>query len=354
MEKNMINVGIIGATGYVGVELLAILLRHPKVNALYLSSVSFEGQNIEDMYPNFRFICDEKKCSGKLLTAEEVVEKSDLIFTALPHGLAEKWAAICLKEGKKLIDLSSDFRFDDDEDTFIKWYKKPWDFPEIHKNAVYGLPELNRKKIKNSAIIGNPGCYVTSTLLALIPAIQNAFIEASPIIVDSKSGITGAGRNPSAVNNFSEAGESFKAYGVGSHRHQPEIAHVLSQLTDEKPSVIFTPHLLPMSRGILSCSYALLKKEVSIEEIHAFYKDFYKDEPFVRVLPIGSLPETRNVRGTNYCDISLFIVNEGKMLQVVSVLDNMVKGASGQAVQNMNIMYGFDEKEGIDFVPRAF
>lgn len=354
LEIEMINVGIIGATGYVGVELLAILLRHSKVEALYLSSVSFEGQNIEDIYPNLRSFCDGKKCSGKLLTAEEVVEKSDLIFTALPHGLAEQWADICLKEGKKLIDLSSDFRFDDDEKTFTQWYKKAWDFPHTHKSAVYGLPELNREKIQKTSIVGNPGCYVTSALLALIPALKNKYLASSPIIIDSKSGITGSGRNPSAVNNFSEAGESFKAYGVGSHRHQPEIAHVLSQISDEKPSVIFTPHLLPMSRGILSCSYAVLNKETTIEEIHALYKDYYKAEPFVRVLPLGSLPETRNVRGTNYCDISIFIVNEGKMLQVVSVLDNMVKGASGQAVQNMNIMYGFDEKEGIDFVPRAF
>lgn len=350
----MIKVGIIGATGYTGVELIAFLLQHPHVKELFLSSVSFEGQHIEDIYPNLRSFCNTQKCSGNLLNADEVFEKSDLIFTALPHGLAEKWADACLKEGKKLIDLSSDFRFDDDEETFTKWYKKPWDFPETHRAAVYGLPELHREKIKKTSIVGNPGCYVTSALLALIPAVENDLVSTSPIIIDSKSGVTGTGRNPSAANNFSECGESFKAYGVGAHRHQPEIAHVLSSITKEKPSIVFTPHLVPMSRGILSCSYAELKKEVSLEEMHRLYTDFYKDEVFIRVLPLGSMPETAHVRGTNYCDISLFVVNEGKMLQVVSVLDNMVKGASGQAIQNMNIMYGFDEKAGLDLIPRAF
>jgi N-acetyl-gamma-glutamyl-phosphate reductase len=216
------------------------------------------------------------------------------------------------------------------------------------------LPELHREKIKKTSIVGNPGCYVTSALLALIPAVENNLVSTSPIIIDSKSGVTGTGRNPSAANNFSECGESFKAYGVAAHRHQPEIAHVLSSIAKEKPSIVFTPHLVPMSRGILSCSYAELKKEVSIEEMYRLYTDFYKDEVFIRVLPLGSMPETAHVRGTNYCDISLFVVNEGKMLQVVSVLDNMVKGASGQAIQNMNIMYGFDEKAGLDLIPRAF
>ncbi|MBE6349808.1 MAG: N-acetyl-gamma-glutamyl-phosphate reductase [Spirochaetaceae bacterium] len=350
----MIEVGIIGATGYVGVELVRILLKHPQVKKIHLSSVSFEGQNIEDIYCNLRNLCAGSKCSGVLLSSEEVLEKSDIIFTALPHGIAETHADFCVKNGKKLIDLSADFRFDTDEATFKKWYKKSWDFPAVHEESVYGLPELNRNKIKAARIIGNPGCYVTSATLGLMPALATSLIEVDPIIVDSKSGVTGTGRNPTTTNNFSECGESFMPYGVGAHRHQPEIANNLSHIAGKKCGVIFTPHLLPMNRGIISTMYTHLKKETSVEEIHSLYEDFYKNEPFVRVLPLGSVPVTRNVRYSNYCDISVHVVHDGKILQIVSALDNMMKGAASQAVQNMNIMYGFAETDGIDFVPAAF
>lgn len=350
----MIKAGIIGATGYAGVELVKLLLKHPHVSHLFLSSVSFEGQNIEDIYGNLLLQCTGSRCSGVLLTADELVEQSDIVFTALPHGVAEQYADRCIKSGKKLIDLSADFRFDLDEETFTAWYKKKWDYPAVHNESVYGLPEMNRAEIQKARVIGNPGCYVTSATLALLPAVKHGLIELDPIIVDSKSGVTGTGRNATMTNNFSECGESIKAYGVGAHRHQPEIAHNLSKAAGQRCGIVFTPHLLPMSRGIISTCYARLKKAVSQEELQALYDDFYKDEPFVRVLKTGSLPETRNVRCSNFCDVAVFSVHGGTMLETVSVLDNMVKGASGQAVQNMNLLYGFPETDGIDMIPSAF
>lgn len=350
----MIKAGVIGATGYVGVELVKLLLQHPDVSQLFLSSISFEGQKIEDIYGNLRTLCAGSKCSGILLTADEVLEASDVIFTALPHGLAEQYASRCIALGKKLIDLSADFRFDLDEETFVTWYKKKWDYPSVHNESVYGLPEMNRDLIKKARVIGNPGCYVTSATLALLPAIKNGLIELDPIIIDSKSGVTGTGRNATMTNNFSECGESMKAYAVGSHRHQPEIKHNLTKAAGQECGIVFTPHLLPMSRGIISTCYARLLKNISQEEVQRLYEDFYKDEPFVRVLPSGRLPETRNVRGSNFCDIAVFTVHNGKMLQCVSVLDNMLKGASSQAVQNMNLLYGFAETAGINMIPSPF
>ena len=349
----MIKAGIIGATGYAGVELVRILLRHPQVEKLNLSSVSFEGQNICDVYPNLIGQLSGKS-DGILVSAEAVTEASDIVFTALPHGVAEKYADYCVKHGKKLIDLSADFRFGLDEETFKTWYKKDWEFPEVHKESVYGLPEMNREKIKAARVIGNPGCYVTSATLGLLPALKSDLICTDTIIVDSKSGVTGTGRNPSAKNNFSECGESFSAYGVGKHRHQPEIANNCSIAAGKPVGIIFTPHLLPESRGIISTMYAELKTPKSEEEIRKIYNDFYKDEPFVRVLPEGQGPATKNVRYSNYCDMQVYVVNNGRTLQIISALDNMIKGASGQATQNMNLMYGFKETEGIDFVPPAF
>ncbi len=357
----MVKVGIIGATGYVGAELVRILLRHPNVEKILLSSVSYEGKYMHDVYPNLRDQL-EPKCESLLHNADYLMEHSDVIFTALPHGLAENYAFEAKKKGQKLIDLSADFRFGDDEETFVKWYKNPWKQRDMHLESVYGLPELNREKIKSASIIGNPGCYVTASTLGLAPALSNAVVKTDYIIADCKSGITGAGREPSQTNNFSEAGESFTAYAVGAHRHQPEIARNLSEIAGKDVQVIFTPHLVPMSRGILATLYAPLTEEfitnTSIEEreekIRALYVECYKDEPFVRVLPKGSVPKTKNVRTTNICDMSIHLVNEGTMLQVISVIDNMVKGASGQAVQNMNLMYGFEETAGLDFVPMAF
>ncbi|OJF77120.1 MAG: N-acetyl-gamma-glutamyl-phosphate reductase [Treponema sp. CETP13] len=368
----MIKAGVIGATGYAGIELVRLLLAHPQIEKITVSSVSFEGQNITDIYPNLRGFFGTNYVSGKnckgsgiLVDADTAVTESDIVFTALPHGLAEKYANRCINEHKKLIDLSADFRFDQDETTFKKWYKKDWEYPEVHKESVYGLPELNRRKIKDARVIGNPGCYVTSATLALLPVLKNDLINQDPIIIDSKSGTTGAGRKPSMTNNASECSESCSAYNIGAHRHQPEIEHNLTSASGRNYGVIFTPHLLPMSRGIISDIYAPLKSDIQdrletsnteelINVFHNIYTDFFKNEPFVRILPIGETPKTKNVRGTNFCDISVHLVHNNTMLQLISVLDNTVKGASGQAIQNMNIMYGFNETDGLGLVPAAF
>ena len=354
----MIKAGIIGATGYAGVELFRILLRHPQVEKIYVSSVSFEGKRIEEVYQNLIGQIGSK-CDSLLLTADEVKEKSDIVFTALPHGIAEQYADYCVKNGKKLIDLSADFRYGLDEATFKEWYKKDWQFPEVHKESVYGSPEMNREAIKAARIIGNPGCYVTSATLALLPALKNGLVQTDCIIVDSKSGVTGSGRNPSMANQFCECGESFSAYKVGNHRHQSEIERNCSILAGSRVGIVFTPHLLPQNRGILSTVYAPLSekgRELAQKEgaFHQLYEDTYKDEPFVRVLPDGVASTTRTVRYSNYCDLQTYLVHGGTMLEVVSCLDNMIKGAAGQAVQNMNLMYGFDECTAIDFVPPAF
>lgn len=360
----MVSVGIIGATGYAGVELVRILLRHPQVDSMQVSSVSFEGQRLEDIYQNLFGLCGSaggKICgrtTGLLATAEEVVAASDVVFTALPHGVAEVHAEQCLRSGKKLIDLSADFRFGDDEATFREWYKKDWDFPAVHAESVYGLPEMYRERIREARIVGNPGCYVTSATLGLLPALKKGLVSTDTIIVDSKSGVTGAGRNPSMTNQFCECGESAMAYGVGAHRHQPEIRRNCTIAAGKDCGIVFTPHLLPMSRGIISTIYAPLAQEfsgrISADEVRAVYRDFYKDEPFVRVLDGGKNPTTRTVRGSNYCDVQVYVVDGGRMLQVISVLDNMVKGASGQAVQNMNLLCGFAETAGLDMIPAAF
>ena len=349
----MITAGIIGATGYVGVELVRLLVAHPSVAKLSLSSVSFEGQNIVDIYPNLRGLL-RGKSDGLLVDADAVVEASDVVFTALPHGVAEKYAAACVEKGKKLIDLSADFRFDDDEATFKAWYGKGYEFPAVHAESVYGLPELNREKIRLARVIGNPGCYVTATTLSLLPMLAKGLVKTELIIADAKSGVTGTGRNPTATNNFSECGEAFAPYNVGKHRHQPEIARNMSIAAGKPVNVVFTPHLLPMSRGIISTVYAPLAKPMTAEEAHAIYAEHYKDEPFVRVLPLGSTATTRNVRGSNFCDLSVHVVNGGTMLEMVSAIDNMLKGAAGQAVQNMNLICGFAETAGIDLVPAAF
>jgi N-acetyl-gamma-glutamyl-phosphate reductase len=303
-----------------------------------------------------------QKCGGILEDAGAVVEQSDMVFTALPHGLAEQYAARCVKTGKKLIDLSADFRFDQDEAVFTQWYKKNWEEPAVHAESVYGLPELYREKIKAARIIGNPGCYVTSATLALLPALKCGLVKTDTIIVDSKSGVTGAGRNNAMTYNFCECGESVSAYSVGTHRHQPEIKRNCDIASGKDCGIVFTPHLLPISRGIITDVYAPLSDAFAAQygeperpaEVRRVYADFYRTEPFVRLLPEGRLPATRNVRYSNYCDMQVFVVHGGKMLQVVSVLDNMVKGAAGQAVQNMNLLAGFAETAGLEAIPPAF
>jgi len=377
--------GIIGATGYAGAELVRLLARHPKIEKLILSSVSFEGERIEDVYPNFL-----KVISGELIKAEDLIKSSDVVFSALPHAVGEPYAAACIEKNIHFIDLSADFRFDDDEELYKAWYGKTYKYPELHKKSIYGLPELNRIKIKELAskeavIIGNPGCYPTGPSLAFYPAIVKGLWDknsSQPVIVDSASGTSGGGREPSRSFHYSECADSCAPYKVACHRHSPEIAHNFavmaqragspSQSGFKKPQVIFTPHLVPMVRGILSTVYIPLSDEWRVKpqtasvmppsdeitaktaEIQKIYNDFYKDEPFVRIMPSGIYPSTNRVRHSNYCDISVDADINGSTLIVITAIDNMLKGAAGQAVQNMNILFGLDEKTGLEAIPMLF
>ena len=344
----MTKVGIIGATGYVGAELLRILLNHKKVTVSAISSVSFEGQQIDSIYKNFI-----NKTSLKCENMDYVVANSDVIFTALPHGLSEGIAAKCIDSGKICIDLGADFRLSSEED-YKEWYQKEFTKPELHKISVYGLPELNKAKIKETKLIANPGCYPTSIELGLMPLLLNNLVETKNIICDSKSGATGAGRGLSLSSHFTELNENFAPYKVGAHRHTPEIEETLGVMAGENVTVTFTPHLLPINRGIISTVYCTPKENVDLEKVHTLYTEFYKDKPFVNVLPLGETACTKNVRLSNFCDISLHLNHRKDQIIVVSTIDNMIKGAAGQAIQNMNIILGFDETEGLNYISPAF
>ena len=355
--------GVIGATGYAGAELVRLLSRHPKIDSLLLSSVSFEGEKIDEVYPNF-----QGRVDTALVGAEQVMSAADVVFAALPHGVGEQYAKTCVEKEIPFIDLSADFRFGDDEAAYSTWYGKPHQYPQLCKYAVYGLPELNRARIKELAasgkvIAGNPGCYPTGASLGVFPAIAKGLAEGgATIIVNAVSGVTGGGREPSRALHYAECADSVSAYKVGSHRHMPEIARNLAQMAARHnrpaPPVIFTPHLAPMNRGILSTIYIPIaaawrggKKDAA--EICAVYDDFYRDEPFVRVLPRVTAA-TGRVRQSNYCDISVHLDHSGSTLIVCSAIDNMVKGAAGQAVQNMNVIFDYDETSGLEMIPALF
>jgi N-acetyl-gamma-glutamyl-phosphate reductase len=371
--------GIIGAAGYAGAELVRLLAGHKKVNSLSLGSVSLEGGRIDSVYPNFF-----KKISYSLQKPEEVVGASDVVFAALPHGVGEGFAKACMEKNVPFIDLSADFRFDDDEETFKAWYGKGYVYPELRKRSVYGLPEMNREQIEalattGTVIVGNPGCYPTGASLGMLPALMMGLAEGGTIIVDSASGITGGGREPQRSFHFPECSDSISPYKVGCHRHTPEITRNMHKMAaifgGPMPRLIFTPHLAPMNRGILSTIYIPLKKEWQVpakfgpasaprppsdeiiektEEVRELYAEYYKEEPFVRILPQGVMASTGHVRQSNFCDISVNMDQEGSTLIVITAIDNMVKGAAGQAIQNMNIVMGFDETEGLDTIPSLF
>lgn len=344
----MIKVGIIGATGYVGAELIRILLNHPKVEVSALGSVSFLGQYIDNIYKTFI-----DKTNLKCCTNEEVIKSSEVIFTALPHGLSEPIAAECIANGKVCIDLGADFRLSSEED-YKLWYNREFSHPDLHNQSVYGLPELNKEQIKTSKLIANPGCYPTSIELGLMPLLINSLINPKGIICDSKSGTTGAGRGLSQTTHYPDANENFAPYNIGGHRHTPEIEETLGVMAKDTVTVTFTPHLLPINRGIESTIYCTPNGEVNLEEIYCIYKEFYNDKPFVNVLPLGEVACIKDVRLSNYCHISLHLNHRKDQIIVVSTIDNMLKGAAGQAVQNMNIVLGFDEKEGLNFISPSF
>jgi N-acetyl-gamma-glutamyl-phosphate reductase len=363
--------GILGATGYAGAELVRILSGHSEIEKLVLSSVSFEGDRIENIYPNFL-----GRVSAELVKAEDVIAASDLVFAALPHGVGEPYAKAAVEKGVHFIDISADYRFDEDEDTFAAWYGKKYMYPRLRERSVYGLPEMNRKRIQELAaagpvIIGNPGCYPTGVSLGAYPALARGMFGGGTIIADSASGVTGGGREPSRSYHFPECSDSMAPYKVGAHRHTPEIARNLSFMSALTPNLIFTPHLAPMNRGILSTIYIPLapswqaegasrnrppskETEKQTAHIRSVYAGFYQNEPFVRVLPEGVTAATNRVRQSNYCDISVHLDAGGTTLIVVSAIDNMVKGAAGQAVQNMNIIFGFNEMTGLETIPALF
>lgn len=342
---NKIKASIVGATGYAGAELVRLLLTHPDVEIHGLSSVSFEGQEIASVYPAF------KKCPLPTLTdADTAINGADVVFASLPHGLSEPLAEKCVESGSLLIDLGADFRLES-EDDYSEWYKKPFDKPELHPKAVYAIPELFRDRIKTAEIIANPGCYPTAASLALFPALNNGIISTDGIVIDAKSGVTGAGRGLTQTSHFPEANESISAYKVGVHRHTPEIEQTLSHAAGTNVKVLFVPHLLPVNRGIEETIYTKLAKNISKADIRELYLDFYKNEQFVRIEDDGSSAQIRNVAHSNYCDISIHVDPRTNSLIFCSCIDNMVKGAAGQAIQNMNIRFGLEESTGIEAFP---
>ena len=339
----MLKVGIMGASGYAGEELIRILLNHPEVEITALAA-KIDKIKIAELYPWLRGRID-LHCSD--MKPDEVNKLCGLVFLALPHKVSMDAAPIFLKSGKKVVDLSADFRIKD-VSVYEKWYEIKHECPEYIKKAVYGLPELYRKDIKGADLIANPGCYPTSIILGCSPLLKQKFVDTEYIVCDSKSGVSGAGRTPSQALMFTEiSNNSFRPYKINQHRHMPEIDEVLGFISGAKISVNFVPHLVPMERGILSTIYLRLVKKINSKDAIGMYKEFYKGEYFVRVLEEGVSPDTKNVVRSNFCDIGIRVFPERSLAIVMTAIDNLVKGASGQAVQNMNIMYGFSERMGL-------
>ena len=344
----MIKVGIVGATGYAGEQLVWILHNHKEVSIEFYSSHNYADIVFSEIYKNFSGFIDTKCVDMEQAFA--CLECIDVLFIALPHGKAFKLTEKALSLGVKVIDLGADFRLNTKEE-YEKWYELEHESAGLLDSAVYGLCELNRERIKGCKLLANPGCYPTATILGLAPLLKNKLIDANSIIIDAKSGVSGAGRSASIATLFTECNESIKAYGVASHRHTPEIEQELSKLAGEALMVSFTPHLVPMNRGILSTCYASLKASITSEELQKWYQDFYRSEYFVKIL--DTLPETRWVRGSNLCHIGMKLDKRTNRVIIVSAIDNLIKGAAGQAVQNMNIMFGIEETEGLGFLALA-
>lgn len=348
MEGQLVRVAILGASGYTGFELIRILISHPRVKVTFVSSRTQEKTVLSDHYPAFKGMMD---ISYSAVDVDRIAEESDFVFTALPHGASMDVVPQLLDKGLKVVDLSADYRLRNPE-LYDQWYGQHRN-PELLNRSVYGLPELYRGAIRRADLVANPGCYPTSIILALAPLLKYSVIYTDPIIADSKSGVTGAGRGLSLTTHFCEVNESFKAYKVGGvHRHIPEIEQELSVLAGQEIRIVFTPHLVPMSRGILSTVYVKPKEGIKEKDIEEVFKTFYNGEPFVRILGSeGEPPSTLQVRGSNYCDIGWrFDKRTGKLI-VLSVIDNLTRGASGQAVWNMNLMVGFPDTMGLQFAP---
>jgi len=340
----MIQAGIVGGTGYTGVELLRLLVLHRDVEITVVTSRSDDGLRVDALYPNLRGQLDLCFTKPEL----ETLANCDVVFFATPNGTAMKMAEVLLTRGVKVIDLSADFRITDVAE-WSKWYGMEHACPDLIKDAVYGLPEINRSKIAQANLIACPGCYPTATQLGFLPLIENNLIDTQHLIADVKSGVSGAGRSAQVSALMSETGESFKAYAAAGHRHLPEIKQGLSAVAKKQVGLTFVPHLVPMIRGIHATLYAtLINKDAQV--LQALYEKRYADEPFVDVLPTGVHPDTRNVRGSNHCQIAVLTPQESDTVVVLSVIDNLVKGAAGQAVQNMNLMFGFNETQGLQTI----
>lgn len=340
----MIAVGVVGGTGYTGAELLRLLVTHPQVELKYVTSRSESGIKVADLFPNLRGFTDI--CFTE--PAVKTLAQCDLVFFATPNGTAMQMVPELIASGVRVIDLAADFRLKDAA-VWKQWYGLDHACVDVLAEAVYGLPEMNRSAIKSAKVVANPGCYPTATTLGFLPLIENALVDDRRLIVDAKSGVSGAGRGASVATLQAESAENFKAYAVNGHRHLPEIKQILSQVASHEVGLTFVPHLVPMIRGIEASLYAVLKSDAIID-LHKLYVDRYADEPFVDVLPEGAIPETRSVKGANTCRISIFRPQQGDTVVVSSVIDNLVKGAAGQAIQNMNIMFDFDETLGLNQV----
>lgn len=343
----MIKVGIIGATGYAGGELVRILMGHKEAEIVWYGSRSYIDQKYADVYRNMFQIVDAKCMDDNI---EALADQVDVIFTATPQGFLASVINENILGKTKIIDLSADFRIKDVK-VYEKWYGIEHKSPQFIEEAVYGLCEVNRDKVKGARLIANPGCYTTCSILTAYPLAKEGIIDMRTLIVDAKSGTSGAGRGAKVPNLFCEVNENMKAYGVASHRHTPEIEEQLGYASGENVTISFTPHLVPMNRGILATEYATLKKDVTGEEVKAIYDKYYADEKFVRVLGEGVCPETKWVEGSNYVDIGFKLDSRTNRIVMMGAIDNLVKGAAGQAVQNMNLLFGLPESEGLELVP---
>lgn len=345
--KKMVRVGIIGSTGYAGAEIVRLLLQHRDVEIKWYGSRSYIDKRYYEVFQNMFQLVDDKCLDDNM---EELADMADVIFTATPQGLCASLVNESILNKVKIIDLSADFRIKDVA-VYEKWYGIEHKSPQFIKEAVYGLPEINREMVKTARLIANPGCYPTCSFLSIYPLAKEGIIDMKSIIIDAKSGTSGAGRGAKVNNLYCEVNENIKAYGVLTHRHTPEIEEQLSYASGKEAEVIFTPHLVPMNRGILVTAYANLAKSVTYDEVKAIYDTYYNNERFVRVLDKDVCPETRWVEGSNFVDVNFKIDERTNRVVIMGAMDNLVKGAAGQAVQNMNLMFGFDETEGLLGVP---
>jgi len=340
--KVKIRVAVVGGTGYTGFELVSLLEQHPRAELVAITSQSYAGRPMAEVFPALQGVCT-LVCES--LDLDSMVEWADCVFVALPHKTAMEIVAPLVRAGKRVVDLSADFRFQDSA-TYEQWYQEHT-ARDLLAEAVYGLPELHGDRIRTARLVGNPGCYPTGVILVAAPLVAAGVIDSDSLIADCKSGVSGAGRAPTLTTHFCEANEGFKAYKVGEHRHTPEIEKELSSIAERPIKVVFTPHLVPMSRGILTTLYANIAGSVTEKEIGGIYHKTYESAPFVRVLNQGQMPNTLHVRGTNFCDIGYRLEARTGRIIAISAIDNLTRGAAGQAICNMNLMFGLDEDTGL-------